>query len=90
MSSFTKSSVEWAERHAECGSDHIWRCRETKEQLMVAWVGRSIWWRPFAGGPGEVRRVGHVFCPVCMPEAKFPEPGTPIMFHSWLRRSFNG
>jgi hypothetical protein len=78
MPDFTKSSIAWAATHAERGSDNVWRCRTTKEPLKVAWVGRSIWWRPLSGGPGEVRRVGHVYCPACMPDAKFPEPGTPI------------
>jgi hypothetical protein len=78
MPSITKASAEWAERHGECGEDHLWRCRTTGQPLRIAYRPRSIWIRPFTGGFGEVRLVGHVFCSACQRDPQFPEPGLPI------------
>ncbi len=52
-------------------------CKVSGEQLQQKVTGRSIWFKPFSGGGGEVRQVAHLYCG-CEPEREPPSPGTPI------------
>jgi len=53
------------------------KCKCGTEMEIVA-TGRSLWTRPFAGGGGEVRRVGKIYCPTCDGPREAPAYGTPI------------
>jgi hypothetical protein len=72
------SEVEWLKQYAEKDETGVWRCKTCNEPIRTAVVGRSIWIRPFNGGPGEVRRVTHLACLVCTPEKQPPRYGSPI------------
>ncbi len=38
-------------------------CKESEgDSLQVHVTGRSIWFKPFMGGGGEVRSVHHLYC----------------------------
>ena len=52
-------------------------CRETGAPINVLTTGRSIWFKPFAGGGGEVRYIDHLYCSGCesAPNISY---GTPI------------
>ncbi len=73
-----KSQAEWLQRHTEMGPDDIPRCKESKSKIKIRIIGRSIWIRPILGGSGKVRRIAHLYCPVCTPDPEFPRYGTPI------------
>jgi len=70
-----KSGYEWAEQHAERKDGKI-VCKKTGEVLQALTTGRSIWFRPFRGGTGEVRSVVHPWCPGCgsEPNIRYGEP----------------
>lgn len=70
-------SVIWAENHAELGSDKIWRCKETKVQMRVYSQWRTITCMIMKTGL-EVKKVGTVYCPKCMPKPEFPQYGERI------------
>jgi hypothetical protein len=53
-------------------------CTRCGSEWMVAATGRSLWIRPFCGGPGQVAQVGEIFCPRCDPAPELPQYGTPI------------
>lgn len=72
-----KEQVVWLQEHAELRGDR-WTCKKTGEDILSAEVGRSIWYKPFAGGTGEVRSILHVACLACNPNATPPSPGSPI------------
>lgn len=83
-----KSDRDWIIKHAEQRkSDGLWVCKTTGETIDVTVVGRSIWHRPFMGGSGEVRQVGHLSCPGCNPNFTAPDPGTPIYGEELIRDS---
>lgn len=52
-------------------------CKVSGEPLRETVTGRSIWFKPFSGGGGEVRYVGHLYCG-CEPKREPPSYGTPI------------
>ena len=52
-------------------------CKENGKPLQQVVTGRSIWFKPFAGGGGEVRRVAHLYCE-CETKPEPPQYGTPI------------
>ena len=52
-------------------------CKVSGEKLQQIVTGRSIWFKPFVGGGGEVRRVAHLYCG-CEPKRAPPSNGTPI------------
>ena len=52
-------------------------CKVSGEKLAPVVIGRSIWFKPFCGGDGEVRRVAHLYCP-CEPKREPPSRGMPI------------
>lgn len=64
-----KSTLEWAAEHAVKSSDGFYYCKKTKYKLHVKRIRRTI----DNEDDLEVRRVGHVYCPSCEPEPKFPE-----------------
>ena len=72
------SDSTWVEQHAVQGEDGKWQCKETKAVIRIIVTGRSIWIRPFTGGFGEVRKVGHLYCPKCTPNTNPPQYGAPI------------
>lgn len=41
-------------------------------------TGRSLWIRPFLGGPGRVAQVSEMYCPKCDPVPTLPQYGEPI------------
>lgn len=74
-----KPTVDWAKKHASKGSDGLYRCRKTNTVLMVQRIHRTIGAPddfPFSGL--EVKQVGHVYCPACMPEPEFPKYGSSV------------
>ena len=75
----SKPTLEWAKEHATQGSDGLYRCNTTKTVLMVQKIWRTIGTaEDFPWNGLEVKQVGHVYCPACMPEPAFPEHGIAI------------
>lgn len=69
MTTLTKASIEkFRDGCPACGS----------RDVEYVGTGRSIWFRPFEGGGGEVREVGVLFCPRCEVRPAVPGYGTPI------------
>lgn len=64
------------------GPDGALRCKETKDPILTADVGRSIWEDGLPGGSGEVRTVTHFNCEGCNPGATPPRHGHPIPIES--------
>ena len=72
------SDHRWCENHAQLTLDG-WECRETRADIIVTMVGRSLHEGPFTGcGTGSVPKVAHLHCPVCQPDWQPPMFGTPI------------
>lgn len=67
---------KWVERHAEQRKDGVWVCKATHARIRCTEIGRSLWIKPFDGGFGEVRPVGHLWCPDCgeKPHIKYGMP----------------
>lgn len=67
MNHMTADSFRFAHSHLMQGHDVVFKA-----------IGRSIWLRPFMGGPGEVRQVLHPYCLTCNDELPNIALGTPI------------
>lgn len=74
----TKSSLRQAVARIEASANPKGNAYRCGAELQIVATGRSLWMRPFAGGGGEVRRVGEIFCPTCDGERQAPAYGTPI------------
>jgi hypothetical protein len=70
--------MQWLREHANLDHRVGWKCKTTGQPIKIALIGRSVWIRPFLGGYGEVRQVGHSYCPCCQPNFELPKLSTPI------------
>ena len=73
-----KTNKDWPLEHAKKVKDGRWKCKKTGTIIQCLTTGRSIWTKPFSGGSGAVRQIGHLHCPECQPNFELPEYGTSI------------
>ena len=74
----TRSSLQQAKERIAKSNNPTGNACHCGSALQIIATGRSIWFRPFTGGEGEVRQVGEIFCPACDGDRRPPTYGTPI------------
>ncbi len=77
MEQMSRDEWEWLQKHARI-ENGVYVCKQTGATIATALVPRSLWFRGFMGGPGEVESILHVCCPSCQPGKVPPERGTSI------------
>jgi len=74
----TKESFERATKRIKTSANPNGNRCTCGAELEIVATRRSIWIRPFLGGPGETEEVGEIFCPKCDGQRVAPAYGTPI------------
>ena len=80
-----KTTVGWALNHADEGPDRIYRCKKYHVPLRVRYDWRTIGTAadfPFTGL--EVKRVGFVYCPCCVPYPVTAQHGEPVSIRNLI------